>query len=323
MFFSKKNVNKNKTKILIIGALGQIGSVLTANLGKIYGYSNVIATDIRECPSIGFFKGPFEIIDATSYDQLFKTVQKHSIDTVYLMAAMLSAKAEKQPERAWHLNMSSLFNVLNLAKDGNIKRIFWPSSIAVFGPSSPKQMVPQTTVMEPTTVYGMSKLAGERWCEYYQLNHAVDVRSLRYPGIIGWESKPGGGTTDYAVDIFHKAVQGKTFSCFLKPKTQLPMLYMDDAICATISIMGADKNQLSVKSSYNIAALSFTPEELYKEIQKKITNFKIEYKPDFRQSIADSWPGSIDDSVARQDWGWQPAFDLKKMTQSMLENLRS
>lgn len=303
--------------------MGQIGSVLTANLGKIYGHSNVIATDIRECPSVDFFKGPYEITDATSYDQLYKTVQKHSIDTVYLMAAMLSAKAEKQPERAWHLNMSSLFNVLNLAKNGHIKRIFWPSSIAVFGPSSPKQMVPQTTVMEPNTVYGMSKLAGERWCEYYQLNHAVDVRSLRYPGIIGWESKPGGGTTDYAVDIFHKAVQGKTFSCYLKPKTQLPMLYMDDAIYATISIMGADKNQLSVKSSYNLAALSFTPEELYKEIQKKITNFKIEYKPDFRQSIADSWPGSIDDSVARQDWGWQPAFDLKKMTQSMLENLRS
>ena len=314
---------KNKPKILIIGALGQIGSVLTADLGKIYGHSNVIASDIRESPSGDFFKGPFEIIDATSYDQLYKMVKKHSIDTVYLMAAMLSAMAEKHPERAWHLNMCSLFNVLNLAKNEYIKRIFWPSSIAVFGSSSPKQMVPQTTVMEPTTVYGMSKLAGERWCEYYQLNHAVDVRSLRYPGIIGWESKPGGGTTDYAVDIFHKAVQGKTFSCFLKPNTQLPMLYMDDAICATISIMAADKNKFSIRSSYNLAAMSFTPQELYKEIQKKITNFKIEYKPDFRQSIADSWPGSIDDSVARQDWGWQPAFDLKKITQSMLENLRS
>ena len=312
---------KGDSKILILGALGQIGSILTANLYKIYGHSNVTASDIRESPKSNFFKGPFEIADATCYDQLLKVVKKHSVDTVYLMVAMLSAKAEKQPDRAWHLNMSSLFNVLNLAKNGHIKRIFWPSSIAVFGPSSPKLMVPQSTATEPTTVYGMSKLAGERWCEYYKLNYAVDVRSLRYPGIIGWQSKPGGGTTDYAVDIFHKAVQGKTFSCFLKPKTQLPMMYMKDAIRATVSIMSAEKNQLSVQSSYNLAAMSFTPEELYKEIQKKIPEFKIEYKPDFRQSIAESWPGSIDDSLARQDWGWNHAFDLKILTQSMLKKL--
>jgi len=310
------------TKILIIGACGQIGTELTQKLRSIYGVENVIASDIRKLNVDVVNNGPFEVVNALDFNQIEHLVEVHQIDEVYLMAALLSATAEKNPAFAWDLNMNSLFHVLNLAKAGKIKKIFWPSSIAVFGGTTPKENTPQYTIMEPSTVYGISKQAGERWCEYYHKVFGVDVRSVRYPGLISWSSPPGGGTTDYAVDIFHKALSEGTYDCFLSSETKMPMMYMDDAIQATINIMQADADQVKIRSSYNLAAMSFSPAELAAEIQNYLPDFSITYNPDFRQKIADSWPASIDDKEARADWSWKHRFDLASMTQDMLAHLK-
>ena len=310
------------SKILIIGACGQIGSELTSKLREQLGIDSVVASDIRKSNEELVNSGPFEIIDAKNLLSVKACVDKHNIDTVYLMAAMLSATGEQFPEKAWDLNMTSLFNVLNLAKDKVVDHVFWPSSIAVFGPTTPKVNTPQNTVMEPTTVYGMTKQVGERWCEYYHDKYGVDVRSIRYPGIISWKTLPGGGTTDYAIDIFYKAISDKHYECFLNKDSELPMMFMDDAVDATISIMNANADDLTIWSSYNLAAISFTPEELAASIKKQIPDFTIEYQPDFRQKIADSWPKSIDDSQARKDWNWEHSFDLKKITNEMLTQLK-
>jgi len=312
-----------KKRILIIGACGQIGTELTTRLRQLYGPHKVIASDIREGDDDLMNSGPFEILDAMNYEAIEDVVIRHEITEVYLMAAMLSATAEKFPMKAWNLNMNSLFNVLNLAKEKKIEKIFWPSSIAVFGPTTPKTETPQRTVMEPSTVYGISKQTGERWCEYYHNKYGVDVRSIRYPGLISYKTLPGGGTTDYAVDIYHKALKHKKYICFLNGGTTLPMMYMDDAINATVGIMETQKSSVKIRSSYNLAAMSFNPEEITQSIQKHIPQFKISYKPDFRQEIADSWPQSIDDSVARKDWGWQHTHSLDEMTAIMLENLKN
>lgn len=309
------------SKILIIGACGQIGSELCFKLRELHGDENVIASDISTANREIVDRGKFEIIDAKDYKSIRKCVKKHNIDTVYLMAAMLSAVGEKFPEKAWDLNMSSLFNVLNLGKEGLVKKIFWPSSIAVFGPTTPKQQTPQTTIMEPSTVYGMSKLSGERWCNYYFNKYKVDVRSVRYPGIISWKTQPGGGTTDYAIEIYHKALERKTYKCFLTEDTELPMMFMEDAIKATLQIMNAPKEQIKQRSSYNLAAISFTPKQIAESIQNKIKGFKISYKPDYRQLIASSWPSSIDDTYARKDWNWNHSYDLDAITNEMLVNL--
>jgi len=309
-------------KILIIGACGQIGTELTQKLRKIYGTENVIASDIRKLNVDVVNSGPFEVINALDFNQIEHLVEVHQITDVYLMAALLSATAEKNPAFAWDLNMNSLFHVLNLAKAGKIKKIFWPSSIAVFGPTTPKENTPQYTIMEPSTVYGISKQSGERWCEYYHNLFGVDVRSIRYPGLISWSSPPGGGTTDYAVDIYHKALENQSYECFLSAETKMPMMYMDDAIAATIQIMQAPAQQIKIRSSYNLAAMSFTPTQIAAEIQKHIPEFTISYAPDFRQKIADSWPASIDDSRAREDWGWNHNFALDNMTVDMLEHLK-
>lgn len=309
------------SKILIIGACGQIGTELTMALRNKIGNNNVIAGDIREGNKELMESGPFEIADATDYDRIEQLVIQYEIDEIYLMAAMLSATAEKYPMKGWELNMNSLFHVLNLAKEKKISKVFWPSSIAVFGPSSPKQQTPQTTVMEPSTVYGITKQSGERWCEYYHQKYGVDVRSIRYPGLISYKTPPGGGTTDYAVEIYHEALKNKKYTSFLKEETELPMMFMDDAIRATISLMEAPAENVKVRSSYNLSALNFTPNKLSKVIQKHIPEFEIDYNPDYRQDIADSWPSSIDDSRAREDWGWKHEFDLEKMTREMLENL--
>ncbi|MFV8269145.1 L-threonine 3-dehydrogenase [Flavobacterium sp. GT2N3] len=311
------------TKILIIGACGQIGTELTQKLRKIYGTDNVIASDIRKLNIDVVNSGPFEVVNALDFNQIEHLVELHQIDEVYLMAALLSATAEKNPAFAWDLNMNSLFHVLNLAKAGKIKKIFWPSSIAVFGPTTPRENTPQYTIMEPSTVYGISKQSGERWCEYYHNIFGVDVRSIRYPGLISWSSPPGGGTTDYAVDIFHKALSDKTYECFLSSETKMPMMYMDDAIAATIQIMQAPVEQIKIRSSYNLAAMSFTPTEIAAEIKKHIPEFTVTYKPDFRQKIADSWPASIDDAEARKDWNWKHEFDMETMAEDMLKNLRA
>lgn len=309
-------------KILIIGACGQIGSELTQKLRKIHGNDNVIASDINYGNLDVVNSGIFEILDAQDYSSMKICIEKHSINTVYLMAAMLSATGEKYPMKAWDLNMDSLFNVLNLAKNKFIRKVFWPSSIAVFGPTTPKENTPQYTVMEPTTVYGITKQVGERWCEYYYNKYDVDVRSVRYPGIISWKTLPGGGTTDYAVDIYHKALADNHYECFLSENTELPMMYMDDAIDATIKIMDAPAQNLSIRSSYNLAAISFTPKEVVKSIQKQLNDFSVSYEPDFRQAIADSWPKSIDDSYARKDWNWKHNFDLESITNEMIGNLK-
>lgn len=311
-----------KKRILIIGACGQIGTELTAKLREKYSAHKVIASDIREGEEDLMKGGPFEILDATDYSAIEDVVIRYEITEVYQMAAMLSATGEKFPMKAWNLNMNSLFNVLRLGKEGKIEKIFWPSSIAVFGPTTPKENTPQRTIMEPSTVYGISKQTGERWCEYYYQKYGVDVRSIRYPGLISYTTLPGGGTTDYAVDIYHKALKHQRYVSFLKAGTVLPMMYMDDAIKATIQIMEVPKKNIKIRSSYNLAGMSFDPEEIAASIRKHIPSFTIEYKPDFRQEIADSWPQSIDDSEARNDWGWQHEFDLETMTQIMLENLR-
>lgn len=308
-------------KILIIGSCGQIGTELTIKLRELYGKDNVVAADINAGSNELMYSGPFEILDATKKDDVKKIIKKYQITEVYLMAAMLSAVGEKFPEKAWNLNMNSLLIVLDLAKDGLVKKVFWPSSMAAFGPTSPKIDTPQMTIMEPSTVYGISKLSGERWCEYYHQKFGVDVRSIRYPGIISWKTKPGGGTTDYAIDIFYKAVSHENYNCFLSENTRLPMMYMEDAIKATIDLMQADSSKIKVRSSYNLSAIDFTPNEVYQEIKKHYPNFKITYAPDFRQQIADSWPQRIDDSVARKDWGWNHSFDLEKMAVDMIKNL--
>ncbi len=310
------------TKILIIGACGQIGTELTQKLRSIYGNDNVIASDIRKLNNDIVNNGIFEVVNALDYNQIEHLIEQYKITDVYLMAALLSATAEKNPAFAWDLNMNSLFHVLNLAKAKKIKKIFWPSSIAVFGPTTPRDNTPQYTIMEPTTVYGISKQTGERWCEYYNHIYGVDVRSIRYPGLISWSTEPGGGTTDYAVDIYHKALKDGKYECFLSEKTALPMMYMDDAIRATIEIMKAPAESIKIRSSYNLSGISFTPAEIADEIKKHISNFTISYKPDFRQKIADSWPASIDDSSARKDWNWKHKFDLASMTEEMLAHLK-
>ncbi len=305
-------------KILIVGANGQIGTDLVQKLRKINGEKAVIASDIVLPQNKD---ENFELLDATDYNAFEKLVQKNNIDEVYLMAAILSAKAETIPNKAWDINMKILFNALEIAKKGFYKKLFWPSSIAVFGPHTPRINTPQFTIMDPNTVYGISKLAGERWIEYYHTHFGVDVRSVRYPGIISWKTLPGGGTTDYAVEIFHEALKNGHYTSFLSPNTRLPMMYMPDAIDATIQIMNANADQLRIKHSYNIAGISFTPEELANEIKKHIPDFQIDYQPDFRQDIANSWPESINDDYAFKDWHWHHKFELESLVKDMLENL--
>ncbi len=305
--------------ILVIGASGQIGTELTLKLRQIYGNQKVVASDIRNGNYEVMESGPFEILDVTNKDDILKVIQKHKITQVYLMAAMLSAIAEKKPKNAWELNMNSLFNVLDLAREKVIDKVFWPSSIAVFGPSSPKQDTPQLTVMNPSTVYGISKLAGESWCAYYHDKFGVDVRSVRYPGIISYKTNPGGGTTDYAVEIFHGAKAHKSYTSFLSENTVLPMMYMDDAINATIKIMQHEKFERY--TSYNLAAVSFSPKEISEAIKKHIPDFTINYKTDNRQEIAESWPQTIDDKQARKDWNWEHKVDLDKLVREMLQGL--
>lgn len=312
-----------KKRILIIGACGQIGTELTAHLRKKYAPHKVIASDIKEGDQALMNAGPFEVLDAMDYEAVQNVVIKYEITDVYLMAAMLSATAEKFPMRAWDLNMNSLFNVLNLAKEKKIDTVFWPSSIAVFGSTTPKIDTPQRTIMEPSTVYGISKQTGERWCEYYHKRYDVDVRSIRYPGLISYTTLPGGGTTDYAVDIYYKALKHKKYICFLNAETTLPMMYMDDAIKATVGIMDAKKEEVKIRSSYNLAAMSFNPEEVAASIRKRIPEFTISYEPDFRQAIANSWPQTINDDAAREDWGWKHTVELDEMTEIMLDNLKS
>ena len=311
-----------KPKILIIGACGQIGTELTHRLREKHGIENVVAADIRKLNNDIVNTGIFEVVNALDFNQIQHLVETYNITDVYLMAALLSATAEKNPAFAWDLNMNSLFHVLNLAKSGQIKKIFWPSSIAVFGPTTPHENTPQYTIMEPATVYGISKQSGERWCEYYHTHFGVDVRSVRYPGLISWSTPPGGGTTDYAVDIYHKALSDKEYDCFLSEDTKLPMMYMEDAINATIQIMEAPADQVKIRSSYNLSAMSFTPKEIAAELKKNIPEFIVTYNPDYRQIIADSWPASIDDSLAREDWNWNHQFDLETMTIEMLKNLK-
>ena len=306
-------------KILIIGAGGQIGIELTQELSLLYGSSNVIAADLKPIPALAV--NPFEKLDVLDKDALLNIVKKHGISHVYLLAALLSATGEQNPMFAWKLNMEGLFNVLDLAKEKHIAKVYWPSSIAVFGPTTPRINTPQFTVMEPSTVYGISKQAGERWCEWYFHKFGVDVRSLRYPGLIGWKSTPGGGTTDYAVHIFHQALKNKTYECFLSAQTALPMMHMEDAIRATIEIMHVPSEQIKIRGSYNLAGISFTPEQIALEIKKHIPDFTISYNPDFRQAIADSWPKSINEDRAKEDWDWSSKYDLSSLVENMLTNL--
>jgi len=311
-----------KEKILVIGACGQIGVELTLELRKIYGGANVVASDLRAENELLKGTGPYVSLDVMNKEMLHVQVIRQNITQIYLLAAILSATGEKNPNLAWHLNTQSLLNVLEIAKDENVHKVYWPSSIAVFGPTSPKINCPQKTVIEPTTVYGISKFAGEFWCNYFNHRYQIDVRSLRYPGLISYKSEPGGGTTDYAVEIFHEAIEQDHFTCFLKADTYLPMMYMPDAIRATIELMESPVDKISVRTSYNIHGMSFSPKEITEEIKKHIAGFTISYEPDYRQQIAESWPQSIDDSVARNDWNWKPKYDLATMTRDMIENLQ-
>lgn len=311
-----------KTKVLLTGAGGQLGSELTEALAKKFGAENIVATDVNEKVAEKFSCCTFEVLDIQDVLRLEHLVDSHQITQIYHLAALLSAVGEKNPLFTWNLNMNGLLNVLEVARKKNLDKVYWPSSIAAFGLNTPKIETPQETVTEPNTVYGITKVSGELWCQYYFEKYGVDVRSLRYPGLIGYKSLPGGGTTDYAVDIYHKAIAGEVFSCFLSEDTYLPMMYMPDAIKATISLMDAPKEQIKVRTSYNISALSFSPKEIYESILKEIPDFKIKYEPDFRQKIADSWPDSINDSAARSDWGWNPDFDLDKMTKDIITNLK-
>jgi nucleoside-diphosphate-sugar epimerase len=310
-----------KEKILVIGASGQIGVELTLALRKIYGNANVVASDLREQNSLLEGTGPYVSLDVMNKEMLHVQVIRQGITQIYHLAAILSATGEKNPSLAWHLNMQGLLNVLDIAREEKLHKVYWPSSIAVFGPTSPKKNCPQQTIIEPITVYGISKYAGEFWCNYFHNRFGVDVRSLRYPGLISYKSPPGGGTTDYAVEIFYEALEEKKYECFLTEDTYLPMMYMPDAIRATIELMEAPADKISIRTSYNISGMSFSPKEIGAEIKKHIPDFKISYKPDYRQAIADSWPQSIDDSVARKDWGWKEEYDLPAMTKDMLENL--
>src|SRR5690349_2271146 len=312
-----------KEKILVIGASGQIGVELTMALRNIYGNHNVIASDLREENDLLKGTGPYVSLDVMNKEMLHVQVIRQNITQIYLLAAILSATGEKNPNLAWHLNMQSLLNVLDIAKEEKLHKVYWPSSIAVFGPTSPKKNCPQQTIIEPTTVYGISKYAGEFWCNYFHQRFGVDVRSLRYPGLISYKSAPGGGTTDYAVEIFHEALEENKYTCFLKEDTYLPMMYMPDAIRATIELMETPANRIDIRTSYNISGMSFSPAEIAAEIKKYKPDFSISYEPDYRQAIADSWPQSIDDTVARNDWGWAHEYDLIKMTKDMLENLRN
>lgn len=306
-------------KILIIGSQGQIGLELSEVLRNNYGHDNVVCADVKEVENP---VGPYEKLDAMDRQGMYEVIKKHGVSQVYLLAALLSATAEQKPKLAWDLNMEGLFNVLDAAKEGMIKKVYWPSSIAVFGPTTPRVNTPQYTVMETNTIYGISKQAGERYCEYYHQKHGVDVRSIRYPGLIGHKSAPGGGTTDYAVHIYHEALKNKSYECFLSEDTTLPMMYMPDALKATIQLMESPADKVKIRSSYNVAGVSFSPKEIADEIRKHIPEFNITYKPDFRQAIANSWPGSIDDTSAREDWGWHNDFDLSAMTKDMLDNLK-
>ena len=310
-----------KEKILVIGASGQIGVELTLALRKIYGNAQVIASDLREENELLKGTGPYVSLDVMNKEMLHVQVIRQGITQIYLLAAILSATGEKNPNLAWSLNMQSLLNVLDIAREEKLHKVYWPSSIAVFGPTSPKKDCPQQTVIEPVTVYGISKYAGEFWCNYYFHRYGVDVRSMRYPGLISYKSAPGGGTTDYAVEIFHEALEEKTYKSFLSEDTYLPMMYMPDAIRATIELMEADANKINVRTSYNISGMSFSPKEIAAEIKKHIPGFTISYEPDYRQAIADSWPQSIDDSVANRDWGWKEEYNLERMTKDMLNNL--
>ncbi len=312
----------SKEKILVIGASGQIGVELTLALRKIYGAANVIASDLREENPLLHGTGPYVSIDVMNKEMLHVQVIRQNVTQIYLLAAILSATGEKNPNLAWHLNMQGLLNVLDIAREEKLSKVYWPSSIAVFGPTSPKQACPQQTIIEPITVYGISKYAGEFWCNYYFHKFGVDVRSLRYPGLISYKSAPGGGTTDYAVEIYHEALANKHYDCFLEKDTYLPMMYMPDAIRATIELMEAPSEKIKTRTSYNVAAISFSPEEIAASIQKHLPEFTIAYAPDYRQAIANSWPQSIDDAVARADWGWKHEYDLDSMTADMLENLK-
>jgi nucleoside-diphosphate-sugar epimerase len=310
-------------KKLVIGSSGQIGVELIEQLAKDFGANQVIASDIKSVFDKRNSAVEYVTLDILDKEKLFKTIKDHNISEVYLLAAMLSAIAEKNIQLAWDLNMKGLFNILDLAKEKHIEKIFWPSSIAVFGPTSPKLNTPQSTLLEPSTVYGISKMSGERWCEYYFLKYGVDVRSLRYPGIISYKSQPGGGTTDYAIEIFHAAINQGFYNSFISYEVTLPMIYMKDAIRATMEIMRADRKTLSINSSYNLAAISFNPAEIANEIKFLFPEFKITYSPDFRNEIALSWPSIIDDSVARKDWGWKHEFDLKKTILEMVNGIKN
>lgn len=311
-------------KILIIGAGGQIGGELTLALRKIYGNENVVATDIKEEPELlkKYSNGPFLKADATDAKGVAEIIRKEQITQVYLLAAVLSAVAEQKPLWAWNLNMTCLLNLLEVCREEKIKKFYWPSSIGAFGPNTPKVNTPRHTIIQPTTVYGISKFTGELWCQYYFQRYGLDVRSIRYPGLISWKSQPGGGTTDYAIDIFYKALSEKKYTCFLSENTYLPMMYMDDAIRGTIELMETPAEKIKNRMAYNFAAISFSPKEIAAAIKTHIPEFTIAYQPDFRQQIADSWPQSIDDSDARRDWDWKPEFDLEKMTDEMLKNIK-
>jgi nucleoside-diphosphate-sugar epimerase len=310
-----------KERILVIGACGQIGVELTLALRKIYGGLNVVASDLREEHELLKGTGPYVSMDVMNKEMLHVQVIRQHFTQIYLLAAILSATGEKNPPLAWNLNMTGLLNVLDIAREEKISKVYWPSSIAVFGPTSPRKDCPQQTIIEPTTVYGISKFAGEFWCNYFHHRYGLDIRSLRYPGLISYKSSPGGGTTDYSVEIFHEALEEKKYDCFLRADTYLPMMYMPDAIRATIELMEAPAERITVRTSYNISGMSFSPKEIAASIKKHIPEFEISYKPDYRQAIADSWPQSIDDSTATRDWGWKPEYNLEKMTADMFDNL--
>lgn len=311
-----------KERTLVLGSTGQIGTDLVEELRRIYGDSNVIATDIKDQPEAFKAKGPFMMADVTDAATIHKIIQENNVKQVYLLAALLSAVAENKPKAAWKLNMEGLFVMLDYCKENNDVKLYWPSSIAVFGTTTPRHNTPQKTIIEPSTVYGISKLAGERWCEYYHYKHGVDVRSIRYPGLISYKTDPGGGTTDYAVNIFHEAILKNTYECFLREDTALPMMYMPDAIRATIELMNAPAEKIKTRNSYNLAGISFTPAILVDEIKKHLPDFTCTYKPDSRQQIADTWPASIDDSVAQKEWGWKHRYELAAMTEDMLIHMK-
>lgn len=310
-----------KDNILVIGACGQIGTELTATLREKYGWQQVIAADIHPATDTLLAKGPYVQLDVLNQKKLAYLVRHQGVKQIYHLAAVLSAKGEQNPVQAWDINMQGLLNVLEVAREQHVRQVFWPSSIAVFGNNCPRDFVPQHAPLQPATVYGISKAAGEAWCQYYFDKYGVDVRSIRYPGLISYQAKPGGGTTDYAVDIFHQALANGVYDCFLKPDTTLPMMYMADALRATLELMAAPADKIRIRTSYNLAALSFSPNEMAAEIQKTYPGFRMEYTPDFRQQIADSWPASIDDRQAREDWGWKPGYDLGAMTGEMLDKL--